>query len=104
MARPDPGILLANGAQTHAVLSVERRLLIRASQDNILALGKVADATRIKGEELVLSNLRKKQREVDIAMNRYSWSSGLVSTCHNPSSRLFDSKICLRLKWFFWLK
>lgn len=60
MAGPDPGILLSNGAQPHTVLSVERSLLIRAGQDNILSLGKVADATRIKGEELVFSNLRKK--------------------------------------------
>lgn len=83
MAGPDPGILFANGAQTHTVLSVERRLLIRASQDDVLALGKVADATRIKGEELVLSNLRKKEKKVDIAMNRYSSSSGLPNVINH---------------------
>lgn len=62
MAGPDPGILLANCAQPHAVLSVEWSLLVRASQDNVLALGKVADATRIKGKELVLSDLKKRNR------------------------------------------
>lgn len=77
MAGPDPGILLANGTQTHAILSVERRLLIRAGQDNVLALGKVADATRIKGEEFILSNLRKKQWNMDNAKKQSFRSSGL---------------------------
>lgn len=65
-AGPHPGILLSNGAKPHTVFSVEGGLFIRAAHDYILALGEVADATRVIGESPVFSNLRETKREVDI--------------------------------------
>lgn len=86
MAGPDPGILLADGAQPHTVLRVERSLLVRAGQDDVLALGKVADATRIKGKELVLSDLKQEaEGKKDVAVNRSS-SLSRLNTHQNPSS------------------
>ena len=65
-ARPHPGILLSDGAQPHAVFSVEGGLFIRAPHDYVLALGEVADATRVISESPVFSDLRETKREVDI--------------------------------------
>lgn len=62
-ACPHPGILLSDGAEPHTHFSVKGGLFIRAAHDNILALGEVADATRVISESSVLSDLRETTRE-----------------------------------------
>lgn len=62
-AGPHPGVLLADGAQTHAVFGVERGLLVRAAHDDVLALGEVADTAGVIVQEPVLSYLWEEKRE-----------------------------------------
>lgn len=76
-ACPHPGILLSNGTQPHSIFSIKGGLFVRTTHDYILALGEVADATRVIGESPVFSNLSRTKREGTIKQDKNKYFSYL---------------------------